>query len=379
MRLLPVLATLLALGACAAPAAAPPTTDCPAGSGAGTATVEYAENFSLRDADGYRVLTVEQPFPGGAPESYVLVACGAPEPQLPPELASTQRIETPVRSLYSASTTHLPLLADLDRLDVLTGVGTVAFVTSADVRARIEAGTVAEFAASGPVDVERVVAARPDVVMTGGVDDPAYAMLRGAGVPVVANAEYLEPTPLGRAEWIKVMAALTGDDLRAGAVFDGIEATYLDTAARAQGVPTVPVLAGHLYEGVWSAPGGGSYVGRLLADAGGANPWGDDPASSVQLDLETVLARGGSAPVWLTTQDWTARADALAADPRYGELAAMRDGRVWAANLAIGPGGGNDFYERGVTRPDLVLADLVAILHPDTLPGHEFTFYRPLT
>jgi iron complex transport system substrate-binding protein len=82
--------------------------------------------------------------------------------------------------------------------------------------------------------------------------------------------------------------------------------------------------------------------------------------------------------VWLSTQDWATRADALAADPRYGELAAMGAGRTFTANRAIGPGGGNDFYERGVTRPDLVLADLVAILHPELAPAHESTFYTEL-
>ncbi|MBW0118405.1 ABC transporter substrate-binding protein [Pseudonocardia abyssalis] len=377
MRLVPaLLAGLVVLSACAAaPAAAP--ADCVPGSG-GRSTVEHAENFSLRYEDGYQVLTVDQPSPGAPPESYVLVGCGA-EPDLPPELESAQRIPVPVDSLYSGSTTHLPLLVDLGRVDVLTGVATAGFVSSPEVVAAIDAGAVAEYAPTEQVDVERVVAGRPDVLMTGGFDDPAYATLRQAGIPVVANAEYLEPTPLGRAEWIKVMAALTGDELRATAVFDQVEAAYTGTAALAAGAAPVPVVAGSLFEGVWSVPAGGSYLGRLLDDAGGANPWADDPsASSLTLDFETVYATAGQAPVWLATQDWATRADALAADPRYGELAAMRDGRTWTANRSVGPNGGNDFYERGVTRPDLVLADLVAILHPELLPDHEQAFYTEL-
>ncbi|WP_300010847.1 ABC transporter substrate-binding protein [Pseudonocardia sp.] len=376
MRALPVLLVLLAVAGCAA---APPTpaTDCAPASG-GRSTVEHAENFSLQYEDGYQVLTVHEPSPGAPAESYVLVSCGA-TPEVPPELAAAQRITVPVDSLYSGSTTHLPLLVDLDRVDVLTGVATAGFVSSPQVREAIEAGAVAEYAPTEQVDVERVVTGRPDVLMTGGFDDPAYATLRGAGVPVVANAEYLEPTPLGRAEWIKVMAALTGDELRATAVFDQVEASYTGTEARAAGAAPVPVVAGSLFEGVWSVPAGGSYMGRLLADAGGANPWAADPsASSLTLDFETVFAKAGQAPVWLATQDWASRADALAADPRYGELAAMREGRTFTANKAIGPGGGNDFYERGVTRPDLVLADLVAILHPELAPGHESTFYTEL-
>lgn len=376
MRTFPVLLALLTLTGCAvAPTAAPPT--CAPASGE-RSTVEYAENFSLQYADGYQVLTVNEPSPGAPAESYVLVSCGD-TPSLPPELASAQQIPVPVDSLYSGSTTHLPLLVDLDRVDALTGVATAGFVSSPEVLAAIDAGAVAEYAPTEQIDVERVIAARPDVLMTGGFDDPAYATLRGAGIPVVANAEYLEPTPLGRAEWIKVMAALTGDELRATAVFDQVEAAYTEAAAVAEGAEPVPVVAGSLFEGVWSVPAGGSYLGRLLSDAGGANPWADDPSTgSLSLDFETVYAEAGQAPVWLATQDWAARADARAEDPRYGELAAMRDGRTWTANKSVGPGGGNDFYERGVTRPDLVLADLVAILHPELAPDHGFTFYAEL-
>ncbi|MCY7343896.1 MAG: ABC transporter substrate-binding protein [Pseudonocardia sp.] len=373
-----LLVVLFALTGCAV-AAPPVPRDCVPTS-TDRSTVEHAKNFSLRYERDHQVLTVNQPSPGAPPESYVLVGCDA-DPQVPAELAGAPRIQVPIRSLYSGSTTHLPLLVDLDRLDVLTGVATAAYVSSPQVTERIAAGAVAEYAPTEQVDVERVVAARPDVLMTGGFDDPAYGPLRAGGVAVVANAEYLEPTPLGRAEWIKVMAALTGDELRAATVFDGIESAYTESAARAQAASTrTPVVAGSMFEGVWSVPAGGSYMGRLIADAGGSQVWETDPSTgSLSLDFETVFARSGQAPVWLAAQDWESRAAALAADPRYGELAAMRTGQVWTANKAIGPGGGNDFYERGVTRPDLVLADLVAILHPELAPDPRFTFYTPLS
>lgn len=252
MRLVAALLSGLAvLSACAA-APTPAAADCVPGSG-GRSSVEHAENFSLRYEDGYQVLTVNEPSPGAAPESYVLVSCGA-TPDLPADLASAQRIPVPVTSLFSASTTHLPLLVDLDRLDVLAGVATSSYVSSPEVRALLDAGTVTEFAPTEQIDVERVAAAAPDVLMSGGFDDPAFPALRAAGVPVVANAEYLEPTPLGRAEWIKVMAALTGDELRAGAVFDQVEAAYTGSAALAAGAAPVPVVAGSLFEGVWSVP-----------------------------------------------------------------------------------------------------------------------------
>jgi iron complex transport system substrate-binding protein len=343
--------------------------------------LRHAKNFSVRYEKSYQVLTVNEPTPGGKPESYVLVRCGAPDPQLPDELSGAPKVRVPIRTLYSASTTHLPLLVDLDKVDVLTGVSKASFVSGKEVLDRINAGTVTEYAPNQQVNVERVVAAQPDVLMTGGTDDPAYGPLRAAGIDVLANAEYLESSPLGRAEWIKYMAALTGSERRATEVLDRIERDYRTIAAKAtNAVPKTPLVIGTMTQGVWYVASGGSYVGKLIADAGGSYPWEDDPKTgSLQLSFETVFAEAGAAPIWLVIQAaWKSKEDALAGDPRYGELTAMKTGQVWSANKVLGPGGGNDYYERGVTRPDLVLADLVAILHPDLLPNHEFTFYQRL-
>jgi len=372
--LLGVLALLVA--ACAAPAAAP-APDCPPTPAPAPVELRYATNVSLRDADGYRVLTVEQPYPGGAPQSTVLLPCGAPEPALPPELAGAAVLQVPVRSVYAASTTQLPMLADIGAIDVLTGVGTPDYVSGPQARARIDAGAVQEFASGGLVDVERVVAAAPDVLLSQGTDDPAFPTLRQAGVPVVGWADYLEGGPLAQAEWIKVVGALTGREAEAGRVFAAIEARYRELAARAAGVPPVPVLAGQLYEGGWRVPTGGSTTGTLLRDAGATWSEADNPAAGgLPKDFESVYVADGAARIWITDGPWPTRADVVAADPRYGALAAVREGQVWNRDRRIGPTGGNEVYERGVTHPDELLADLVAVLHPDLLPGHELVYLR---
>ncbi|WP_455351329.1 ABC transporter substrate-binding protein [Streptomyces sp. SYSU K217416] len=343
-------------------------------------TVEHAKNFTLRYEKSYQVLTVKEPYPKGKPESYVLVKCGAPKPKLSGDLANAQQITTPIKSLYSASTTHLPLLTETGTLNVLTGVASGAFVSSAEVRERVTSGKVAEYAKDNTLNAEKVIGAKPDVLMTQGTDDPQYPKLRQAGIAVVANAEWLEPSPLGRAEWVKAMAALTGAEKRAGEVFDTVESDYGKVAAKAAkavsaGKP-VKVLPGTMYQGTWSMASGGSYVGKLINDAGGTYPWaGDKGTGNLQLNFEAVYAKGGDAPTWLVGEQWKSTADAVKADRRYAKLNAVNAGEVWTNTKALGPGGGNDFYERGVLRPDLVLADLFALLHPDQAAGHTFTFY----
>ncbi|WP_292975105.1 ABC transporter substrate-binding protein [Mycobacterium sp.] len=337
-------------------------------------TVLDATNFSLAYHDSYQVLTVKEPYPHGHPESYVLVRCGAPMPEMTGDLVGAQRITTPVVSMYSASITQLGMISELGRTDMVTGVAATADVVNPELRQRISSGKTVGYAPGNQIDTESVVAAHPDVLVTAGIDQPSYPKLRDGGVPVLADAEWLEATPLGRAEWIKVLAALTGTEKKAGQVYSRLRDDYAAVARRSAGARPVEVLPGGMYQGVWFMPSGGDYAGRLIVDAGGSYPWsGDAGSGSLQLNFESVYAKAGQAPLWLVADDWKTTGDALAADSRYGELAAVRSGQVWSATKA-----GNDYWERGPARPDLVLGDLVAILHPDLEPRHEFSFYRKL-
>jgi len=342
--------------------------------------IDYATNFTVEYDNSYQVLTVLQPTQGGSPQSYVLVKCGAPTPELTGDLAGATVVTTPVTSLYSGSTTHLPNLVALDRLDVLTGVASKSLISEKEVLDRVAEPGVVEYAAAGSVDAEAVVAGKPDVVITAGTDDPAYAVISAAGVPVLADAEWLENDPLGRAEWIKYFAALTGTEAQAAEQFDAVEQSYTALADKVASADPVQVVPGQPYQGTWYVPGGQSFNSRLIADAGGTTAWADDPSTgSVSTDLESVLAKAGKAPAWLASTTWTSKAEALAEEPRFSEFAAFQSGNVWNAAKDVTAEGGNNYYELGTARPDLVLGDLVAILHPDLMPGHDFAFYLQLS
>ena len=342
--------------------------------------ITHATNFSISYHRSYQVLTVPQPTEGGAPESYVLVKCGAPTPELAGDLAGAQVVTTPVTSLYSGSTTHLPFLVELDQLDALTGVGTKGFISEKQVQDRVAEPDVVEFSATGTVDAEAVIAGKPQALITAGTDDPAYAVIRAAGIPVLANADWLENDPLGRAEYIKYFAALTGTEAQAAEAFASVQKTYEEIAATGQAADPVQVVPGQPFQGTWYIPGGESYTTRLIKDAGGTTAWADDTSTgSIATDLETVLAKAGTAPAWLASTTWTTKAQALAEEPRLAEFAAFQSGNVWNAAKDVTPVGGNNFYELGVARPDLVLGDLVAILHPDQAAGHESSFYLQLS
>jgi iron complex transport system substrate-binding protein len=315
----------------------------------------------------------------------VLLRCGAPMPDLAGDLADAPVVITPLRSIFSASTTHNPMFDALGVVDRVTGVANLDFTANEAILDAAAAGQLIEFATTGAIDVELVIDAGPDIFMTGGGDDTAYPLLRDAGIRVIANAEWLEPTLLGRAEWIKYVALFFDAEALAADVFDDIERSYLDATAAIAGIAPEDrplVLAGSPFQGVFYAPGGRSFTAQTIADAGGRYIFADnDETPSLAFpDLEPVLDAAAEASFWINAATgYRTLADIEADEPRLAALPAVQAGQVWNYDLLTSDSGGVGFFELGVLRPDLVLRDLIEIFHPGTLTGHAFTFYRQVT
>lgn len=341
-----------------------------------------ATQFSISYHRSYQVVTVKQA--GGDDLRYVLQRCGAPKPELSGALAKAPVVTTPVSSLYSGSTTHLPALVELGKLDVLKGVSSTAFVSEPEVldyiKKQPKSDPVVSYAPSGTVDAEVVIKNKPQVVIGGGFPDPADAKISAAGIPVLQDVDSSEPTPLGQAEWVKFFGALTGTEAKATETYDRIANNYRKTAKLVSGEEPVQVLPNTPYQGAWYIPGGKTLKGRLIADAGGTTAWASDPSpAAIKTTIEAVYAKAAKAPIWIADATWTSLADATKVDKRLANFTAFKDKQVWNAVKGTTPAGGNPMYELGAARPDLVLEDLVAILHPKALPDHEFTFYEKLT
>ena len=344
------------------------------------AVIEDAKTFTVEYHRSYKVVTVKEPVAGGPPERYVLVQCGTPVPPLAGPDAGAQVVTVPIRSLFAFSSSHVPLLVDLDRIDVLTGVSSLSLVDNPQVRARAAVHGIVEFAKTSlVVDVERVIAAKPDLLMTSGASNAALAVVRRAGIPVVANTEWLEPTPLGRAEWLKFMALFLNEEKRAQSLHEGTRARYDALRMKATALPesTKPlVMTGRSTRGTFIIAGGQSYVAAFIHDAGGRYVWSDNSATGiVSVDIEAQLARASSADVWINGGGWKSLTAMVQDEPRYGALKAYQRGEVWVYERPQNAAGGNDYWTRSITHPDLVLADLLKIFHPSLVPFHEFDWY----
>lgn len=348
-------------------------------------TVEAAENFKVDYFGHYKIVTVAHPYPGGPEESYVLVQCGTPAPDLGPELANAPRITIPVRSLFSGSTPQSPALAAVDGIGAVTGVAQRDLIATPELIAHMQDHAVVEYQASGIVNVEAVIAARPDLLMAGGGGEAEIMRVAAAGIPVVNFADWQETSPLGRAEWVKFMGLFFNREEKANAAYDEVAAQYRSALSLVADIgedQRPSVLSGQAFGGVFFAAGGKSFIARLIRDAGGRYVFAEDTSTgSFQIhDLERLIAAAREAKVWIqASMQYRTLADIAEDDPRLAALPAARAGQVWIPDALKGPNGGVQFYELGNMRPDLVLMDLISILHPERTPSYSRVFNRSIT
>jgi iron complex transport system substrate-binding protein len=203
------------------------------------------------------------------------------------------------------------------------------------------------------------------------------------GTLEIPAAEHLEPTPLARAEWIKFFAMFFDKEREANAAFDEIEQRYEWVKQRVAGVTSRPTVFLNLPQGgAWSVYGGRNQLSRIFADAGGQCVWSDDTSveSGTRVPYELALDRGLDADVWLMGADGTFGlqiANLSLGNPQFAAFKSVRTGRVYV-NHKNYPHGPNPWWDYALIRPDAELADLIAIFHPDLMPGHHSTFWRKL-
>ena len=344
-------------------------------------SLTHTTGFSVEYHNSYKVITVATPWPGaGEAQQYVLVQCGAPEPT---GFDAAQIIEVPVQQIATMSTSYLPFLEAYNLLDRLVAVDDVTYVNNPTVLAMAEAGTLVQIGYGAGVNVEQILDLAPDLVMTYGSGSPEYdahPVLINAGLKVAVNAEWLETSPLGRAEWGKFIALFFNKEAVAESTFADTVARYEDLKAKAAAAAEKPtVLTDSEYQGSWYVAGGRSFTAQLLADAGAAYLWADDEsAGSIPVAFEAVFDKAAAADFWLNVGFVNSLEEMKAADERYTDFAAFQKGNVWNNNKRQNANGGNDYYESAVAQPDAVLADLIAIFHPDLLPEYEMVYFQRL-
>lgn len=345
---------------------------------------EYARGFSIEYHDTYKVLSIHDPW--GRPDedfTYLLVQRGEEVPEGYPD---AQVFFIPVERVVTLAVVHLPHLCELQEYGSLVGHNGIALAYDDEIRRLAADGAIAEVGSgtlsmTTSLKMERIIDLEPEVVFcvaNGNREYDNHYKMREAGLSPVVTAEWMEKHPLGRAEWIKFFACFYNREQEANGFFDRITAEYSSLSAMALDLEEKPkVFSGIDYQGTWYAPGGASYVAVLFRDAGADYVLADDPdAGSVPLDFEAIYEKAHDAEYWLNIGFADNTEELLALDPRYENFRAFLSGNVYHYNARVNAAGGNDYWQSGIIHPEIVLADLVKILHPELVPDHELYYYR---
>lgn len=343
-------------------------------------TVQYAKGFSIQNYDGYTVVTVENPWPKATKTyKYILKEKNG---IVPDSLLQNTIIAIPVKNIVVTSTTHIPSLEMLDKENTLVGFPHLDYISSEKVRARIEAGKVKEFGNNKDLNTEVVLNLQPDVIIGYGIDNnnPVLDNLQKSGLKIMLNGDWNEETPLGKAEWIKFFGALYGKQKEANELFSKIEQDYLNTIKIVKNITSSPtILAGDMFEDRWYLPKGTSWGSLLLKEAKGNYLWHETSGTgSLSLSFETVFEKAKNADIWITSGQFSSLKEMTDRNPHYAQFTAFKNKNVYSFSGKKGKTGGVLYYELAPNRPDIVLKDIVKILHPELLPSYEPFFFERL-
>jgi len=341
-----------------------------------------ATGFAIQDCGSYKKLSVKDPWQKSKDIrfDYFLVKKGE---NIPESLKGQFIVVTPVRRVVCLSTTHIGFLDALGKLSSVVGLSGTAYLSNAEVKKGVEENLILEVGNERGLNYEKIIQLKPDIVFAYGVGSEISAQinkLHDLGIPVVLVGEYLEQNPLAKAEWIKFFGAFFGSEATADTCFDHIKTRYNNIKSSVAGVTVKPtVLTGLPFKDTWWMAGGQSNLAELIKDAGGKFLWEENLSKEAfPVSLEEVFLRASRADFWINCGSVSSLSELMSFDQRFSELPVVKKSRVYNNNLRSNANGGNDYWESGVVHPDLVLDDLVAILHPEYVTGKDFYYYRKL-
>ena len=348
-----------------------------------TVTFKYATLLSVVRYDGYVVASLQNPWKEGMTlHQYVLIPSNQ---EIPPHIPTGTVIRTPLHRSTIFTTVHCAMLMSLGKEDCISGVADLKYIKIPWIQEQVRKGKIADVGDGLSPVVEKIIDQRPDAIFLSPFENSGgYGKLEEIDIPLVECAEYMEKTPLGRAEWLRFYGILFGCEQKADSLFEEVDKHYNALKSLAQNPSTggakgsrPSVLLDKVTGSVWYVPGGKSTIGQMIQDAGGDYPWArDDHSGSVSLPFEAVLEKAGEADVWLFrySSDHDITYDELSAEHHgYDQFNAFRQKNVYGCDVERSP-----FYEESPFRPDWLLNDFIHILHPELQDLAPLRYYKKL-
>ncbi len=339
-----------------------------------------ASGFSISGKDGSEstLLTVSNPWQGADSVASRLFIVRAGDEA--PLAFDGQILDGAAKRIVATSSTHVAMLDALGATDKIVGVSGINYITNPEIQKRRE--EISDIGYEGNIDYEALVATDPDIVLLYGVNgaNSMEGKLRELDIPYIYIGDYLEESPLGKAEWIVPIAEIIGEREKGEKKFAEIADKYNDLKKKVAdaAVDAPSVMLNVPYGDSWFMPSSSSYMARLISDAGGDYIYKKDTGStSLPVDLEEAYTLASQADFWLNTDQMTSLSALAKKCPKFTDTRVFRNGYVYNNTLRANASGGNDFFESGITNPDLILRDLIGIFHPE-LSNDSLYYYKKI-
>lgn len=368
--------------------------------GGDTLQMKYAQLLTIvsHDEQGYTEVKVHNPWKEGTElHRYILVPKGKEGDATMAKLAGqahgegkaaatlgvkTDTVRTPLESNLVFTAPHCQLLTELGCQNAITGVCDKDYINIPDIKSRAQADAkvahpIMDCGSSMQPDIERIIALHPEALLISPFENNGgYGKLDKLRIPIIETADYMETSPLGRAEWIKLYGLLLGSS-KADSLFSAIEKEYLQLKAEAAKLPLgLSILTERKTGNVWYVPGGKSTMGILLRDAHAKYIFADDQHSgSLSMSPEQIIAKGNQVDVWAFKYfggNALTRQDLLAEYQGYQALKAFQTGTVYETNTSCEP-----YFELTSFHPEILLREFIILSHPEA--GDKFgklRFYK---
>ncbi len=353
--------------------------------GSGTAAssgniMKYSRNILIEDKDDCHLVKIRNPWDTTKTlASYCLVP---KEGEMPLEWQGNTElklVQTPLKDAVVYSNIYVSLLRELGHPDMIKGVCDAAYITDSLIAKKVEGGEVMDCGLSTAPNIEKILSLNPEAIILSPMDNTnGHGKLDNLGITLIEGAEYTEATPLARAEWMRFFGRLIGEGIKADSLFATVEQEYNAIKEKAKEAQNRPVI---LFDGVygnqWNVPTSGSVTGALIEDAGGRNPFSDySEAGSAHLSPEEVVYKAATADFWFvryySPNDYSL-SDWISLNKSYSRFKAIDHNRVYGSNTSK-----SSIFDDGAFHPQWILADMVAILHPELNIPTSKRYYRQL-
>lgn len=339
--------------------------------------LKHAERIKVVRHEGYTHVTLADPWNSGKTlHSYLLVPSSQ---DLPGNLPEGTVVRTPLKKAVVSTSVHCGLVIRLGRKETIAGICEPQYIHIPWVLEQVKEGNIADCGSGLSPTVEKIIDLNPDAIFLSPFQNSGgYGQLEHLGVPIIETADYMEASPLGRAEWMKFYGLLFGAEETADSLFHTVEDEYVRLQKLAASDSVHPaVLMDKMVGGVWYVPGGRSTVGKLISDASTLYPWSsNDDSGSLSLPFESVLDKAADCDVWLfrynSPHDITYD-ELLSENQGYDQFKAFQERRAFGCNTAT-----SSFYEETPFNPALLLRDIVSITHPQLEDFADPVYFKPL-